>query len=250
MFSRMASTAANRPNLEELRRVALEAGLRSCQLFNGLPQADLCEIASFVQVKTLAKGDYLFREGAPAVGFYIVQRGAIDVHRVSAAGKEQVIHVFRSGESLAEAALASPTGYPAEARAVEASSVLLIPKVEFRSLVSKRPELAMRMLGSMSQHLRVLVGLLDDLRLKNIQTRLAHWLVRRCPQPPGSEAVTIKLPGTKRVLAAELGTSAETLSRTLAEFRTQGLVSVKGSAITILEPRVLAEFVGRNLAER
>ena len=37
----------------------------------------------------------------------------------------------------------------------------------------------------MSQHLRVLVGLLDDLALKDTENRVANWLLKRCPQPCG-----------------------------------------------------------------
>ena len=87
-----------------------------------------------------------------------MQSGAINVHRVNMAGKEQTICVFHAGESFAEAAVASATGYPAAARAIEPSTVLLIPKKDFIDLLRKHPELALRMLGSMSQHLRVLVG--------------------------------------------------------------------------------------------
>ena len=76
------------------KQAVTENTLRSCQLFVGLPAADITAVASFALTKHLAKGDYLFREGDPAQGFYIVQRGAVNVHRVSAAGKEQVIHVF------------------------------------------------------------------------------------------------------------------------------------------------------------
>jgi hypothetical protein len=43
----------------------------------------------------------------------------MNIHRVNAAGKEQIIHIFRAGESFAEAGLATPTGYPADARALE-----------------------------------------------------------------------------------------------------------------------------------
>ena len=164
-------------------------------------------------------------------------------------GKEQVIYVFRAGESLAEAALASPTGYPANARAVEASSVLLIPKTAFLALVAKRPDLAMRMLGSMSQHLRVLVGLLDDLTLKDVETRLANWLVKRCPAGRSESSVTIKLGGTKRVLAAELSTTAETLSRTFARFRDAGLIDVRGATVTVKKPAELTTLLRRNLGE-
>ena len=77
---------------------------------------------------TQAKGEYLFHEGAPAVGFYIVQRGSVNVHRVNAAGKEQIIHIFRTGDSFAEVTLASEKGYPADARALEATQLLLVQK--------------------------------------------------------------------------------------------------------------------------
>ncbi|MGZ5523018.1 MAG: cyclic nucleotide-binding domain-containing protein, partial [Chthoniobacterales bacterium] len=56
--------------------------LRSCELFMGLPATDIAAIASFVVPKHLDKGDYLFREGDRSEGFYIVQKGAINVHRV------------------------------------------------------------------------------------------------------------------------------------------------------------------------
>jgi CRP/FNR family transcriptional regulator len=224
--------------------------LRRGQLFSGLPEADLAEIAALVQIRVLPKDGYLFREGGVAEGFYLVQSGAINVHRVSGSGKEQVIHVFRSGESFAKASLASTTGYPANARAIEPSSVLLVPKVGFLALVAKRPDLAMRMLGSMSQHLRVLVSLLDDLTLKDVETRLAHWLVKRCPQPPGEVAVVLKLGMTKRVLAAELSTTAETLSRTLAHFRESGLITVRGAVVTVQKPADLAALLRRNLGDK
>ncbi len=84
------------------------------------------------------------------------------------------------------------------------------------------------MLGSMSQHLRVLVGLLDDLSLKDTETRVANWLLKRCPQP--------------------LRTS-EALSRTLAKFRDQKLLKVAGRAITITQPRKLDQLLRQHLGE-
>jgi len=126
---------------------------------------------------------------------------------------------------------------------------LIVPKVEFLGLVSQRPDLAMRMLGSMSQHLRVLVGMLDDLTLKDVETRLANWLVKRCPQPPASNSAVIRLSATKRVLAAELGTTAETLSRTLAQFRDLGLLTVKGASLTVSNPARLDSWLQRRLSD-
>jgi CRP-like cAMP-binding protein len=234
------------PRPADFKLTGLIGTLRCCQLFTGVSGEDLAAIASFTLVQSLAKDDYLFHEGEPARGFYLMQSGAVNVHRVSGAGKEQVIHVFRPGESFAEAALASSTGYPAHARAVEPSTVLLIPKAPVLELIARRPDLALRMLGSMSVHLRVLVGMLDDLTLKDVESRLLNWLVKHGRHAPGG---IIPLPGTKRVLAAELGTSSETLSRTLARLRKQKLITVGTRSITVLAAAALAAQLRRNLGE-
>lgn len=233
--------------MAEFKFTGIAMALRSCQLFTGLSPEDLQSVAEFTVVKPLAKDEYLFREGDSARGFYVVQKGAINVHRVSVAGKEQVIHIFRAGDSFAEAALASDKGYPADARAVDSAQVLLVQKRGILELLRRRPELALRMLAAMSSHLRVLVGQLDDLTLKNIETRLANWLVKRCPEPNSGRPVQIKLSATKRVLAAELGTVSETFSRTLAKFREQKLILVEGKTITVLSPTRLSALLRQNL---
>jgi len=237
------------PALADLKRNVIVNTLRSCQLFTGLPQADLEKIAEITVAKSLEKDEYLFHEGDLAHGFYVVQRGAVNIHRVTATGKEQIIHVFRTGDSFAEVALASATGYPAEARAQEASQVLLVQKNGILELLKRQPELALRMLGSMSSHLRVLVGQIEDLTVKDVETRLANWLVKRCPQPQSEKPVAIELVGTKRMLAAELGTVSETFSRTLAKFRQQKLLAVKGKIVTVLSPAKLTALLRRNLGE-
>jgi CRP/FNR family transcriptional regulator, dissimilatory nitrate respiration regulator len=234
-------------SLADLRKAALVNTLKGCQLFSGLPLADLEAIAAITTPRQLNKDEYLFREGDPSDGFYVVQRGSINVHRVNALGKEQVIHLFRPAESFAEACLATATGYPAHARATEPSQVLLIRKSGFLALLKHQPELALRMLGSMSIHLHTLVSQLEDLTLKDVETRLANWLIRRCPNPESTQPVTILLPATKRILAAELGTISETFSRTLAKLRTQNLLTVRGRSITITSPASLTALLRRNV---
>lgn len=235
--------------LNDLKRTMLLGTLRGCRLFAGLPNEDLENIADVTVSKALEKGEYLFHEGDPVSGFYLVQRGAINVHRVTASGKEQVIHVFRTGDSFAEIAVVSPTGYPADARAQEPTQILLVQKDGIFELLKRQPELALRMLASMSSHLRVLVSQIEDLTAKDVETRLANWLIKRCPDPRSDAPVNIELTVTKRVLAAELGTVSETFSRTLAKFRGQKLITVKGKILTILSPVRLSSLLRRNLGE-
>jgi CRP-like cAMP-binding protein len=231
----------------KFRRAVIENTLRSCQLFVGLSISDIEAIASFIIPKHLAKDEDLFRQGEDVHGFYIVQRGAINVHCVSPSGKEQVIHLFRPVESFAEAALASKDGYLANARATEETTVLLVPKSDFMELLRLRPELSLRLLGSMSQHLRVLIGLVDDLTLKDIETRVTNWLLQRCPRPILNRETEIRLDGTKRMLAAELGTTSETLSRTLAKLRDAKLLRITGNRLTVTRPIELQKLLQRHL---
>lgn len=231
----------------EFRHSEVVAIFRECPLFEGVSDTDLEAIASITVAKYFSKGDYLFHEGTPVHGFYIVYTGAVKVHRVSFAGKEQVLHVYRSNESFGEEALISDLGYAADASAVENSLVLMVQKVEFLGLLKRQPELALCMLRSMSQHLSNLVELLDDLTLKDVKTRLANWLLQHCPDPESSEPYRIELPMTKRVLAAELGTVSETFSRTIAKFRKQRLIAVEGNTFTLLSPVRLTQLFGTHL---
>lgn len=222
--------------------------MRRCSLFQGISKDDLHQIAALTVMKRLDKGDYLFHEGTAVHGIYLVKSGAIKVHRVNPVGKEQVIHIFRPIESFAEEALMSETGYPADACATEPSEVLLIQKSGFIAMLRRQPDLALCLLRSMNHHLEILVGLLDDLTLKDVKTRFANWLLQQCPDPASREPFSIQLPTTKRVLAAELGTVSETLSRTVAKFRDLKLLTVEGNTVTLLCPVKLTQLFPQTLS--
>lgn len=217
--------------------------LRRSRLFQTSPEADLEMIASISVMKHIDCHEYLFYEGVPLNGFFIMQKGAIKVRRISIFGVEQVLHVFRPWESFGEEMLFLDSGYPADACAIEDSHVVMIRKPEFIALLRRNPELALRILRSMDGHLRNLVGLLDDLMLKDVKTRLATWLIQHCPDPESREPYTIHLRSTKRAVASELGTVSETFSRTLAKLKKQNLLSVERNAITLLCPCKLSQWV-------
>lgn len=214
------------------RQAALLASLSQCPLFAAAASEDLDALAGVCRGIRLEKDQYLFRENNPAEGFFVVRSGAINVHRVGATGKEVVIRVFRPPESFAEAVLATGQGYPADARAVGPSEVLLVPRQAFVDLVRRKPEMALRMLASMSLHLRSLVSRLDDLQLKDIETRLLVWLLGRLKEA-GRASGTVEIPGTKRSLALELGVTSETLSRTFAALRGRKLIRVSGTSLEV-----------------
>ena len=222
----------------ELGQAGIVNGLRHSRLFRNLDSSRLAGIATVTSAKVLPKGKILFLSGESLYGFFIVRAGSIKVSRISCEGKEQVLHVFRSGESFAEEALVVEGGYPADACALEDSVVLLVQKAGFLELLRRQPELSLCILSATAQHANDLMNLVADLTLLDVQTRLAKWLIADCDAHHAGQCC-VELSMTKRVLASELGTSAETLSRTLAKLSEQGLLLVNGNRIVLLSPAKL-----------
>ena len=220
---------------DQARKTVLLGALRECPLFADMAPRDLEDIAQTCTTLRLEKGETLFRENEKAQGFFIVQQGAIHVHRVTPDGREQVIAIFRPYNCFAEICLTTFQSYPANAVALEPSIVVLVRRADFRALIMRTPELALRMLTSMSFHLKHLVQTMEDQKFKRIESRLAHYLLRLCPMIERAEGAVVRLPSTKKVLAGQLGVSSETLSRALARFRRENLIAVDGPVIRILD---------------
>ena len=234
-------------SLDQFRQAAIGNGLRQCELFAGFPAAALEKICAFTSVRALDTGSVLFHEQTPVSGFFIVQQGAIKHHRVTSWGQEHVIHIFRPHEPLAEETLVSESGYLATASATESSQVFAVEKAGFLALLRSYPVLSLNLLQALSAQVELLVRRLDDLTLKDVSTRLADWLLQHCPDPNSHQPQTVHVPESKRLLASELGTSSETLSRTLAKFRDQHLLQVQGRVVALLCPARLAQSVHGHL---
>jgi CRP/FNR family transcriptional regulator len=194
-------------------------------------------------VRTVPRGEYLFREHGPVRGFYVVLQGSIKLHRVFLSGHEQIIHIYQPGETLAEESLVSVAGHLADACAIEEAVVLTVRRQEFLALLVRRPQLALRVLESLDRQLQRIVRLLDDLTLKDVRTRVATYFLRRSQDPRGRDPERIELHVTKRLLASELGTTSETFSRTLAALRDEGLVELEQKAVVLLSPSRLAASI-------
>lgn len=229
-----------------IRRAALAVSLRRAAIFEGLPEAELLRIADYSVERQLARGEMLFLQGDPVEGFFVLLRGTIQVFRQDDEGREQLIHLFHPGDSFAEPAVAGLPAYPANARSVRASEVVMVRRDPFLEHVREKPDLAMRMLASLSRHLHSLVTAIDHFKSKDAETRLIHWLVRHCD---GREGRTeIHLTHSKSVLAAELGTRPETLSRIFARLRAEALIEVARDTVVVHDPVSLRARFERQLA--
>lgn len=197
----------------QLRHEGIKSTLRQCSLFSDLDEQSLNSVADTCILKSLEKGEILFLQGESADGFFVVQSGIIGLFGVRPDGKEQVICLFRENDSFAEATLVALEAYPANAKAVTSAQVILVRKNEFKALIGRNPDLALRMLSSMSMHLKYLVQLIEDRKFTDIEGRFANWLIKFQQSGHEDTGSILELPVSKKILASQLGVAGETLSR-------------------------------------
>ena len=214
--------------------------IRSSLLFNGLPEAQLAEVAALAQQKSLGRGETIFFEGDPASGFYMVVEGRVKIFKVSLEGKEQILHIFGPGEPFGEVPVFHGQPFPANAETLMNSTLLFFPRQQFTALVTANPSLALNMLAMLSLRLRRFATQIENLLLKEVPARLASHLVYLAGEQGRTDQVTLDIP--KGQLASLLGTIPETLSRIFAKMSDEGLIRVEGKTIYLLDFERLKEM--------
>jgi CRP/FNR family transcriptional regulator len=214
--------------------------LMAAPLFQGLPRSQYEGLAKIVVDQMFKRGDNIFFEGDEAIGFYIVLSGRAKVFKLSAEGKEQILHIFGPGEPIGEVAVFAGKRFPAHAAALEETRVLFFPRGAFIDLIRKDPSLALNMLAVLSQRLRQFTTLVEDLSLKEVPGRLAAYLLYLSEREKGTSDLTLDI--SKTQLASLLGTIPETLSRILARMAREKLIKSSGRRYQILNRKGLVDL--------
>lgn len=214
--------------------------IKSTPLFGAMASQTAQALVGNTTPRCHEKGITLFLQGEPASAFFIVLDGWVKIYRTTPDGLEVVLHVFKRGETLAEAAIFLGGRYPASAETVSAARILRVDGAAFRSRIEERPTLAMAMLASASYQLKSLVEQIEQIKVRSAPQRIADFLVRMTQVRKGP--AVIELPFEKGLLANRLGMKPESFSRALAQLRSYG-VTVERGTVCIADVAGLLGFV-------
>ena len=196
--------------------------LRKTELFGPLSEGELNALADACAVHPLKRGETLFNAGEEAKGLYVIVKGSLRAFRGNPEGREQIIHVERAGTTIAEVPVFDDKPYPSTVVAEEDSEVFFISKEDVKRLCLKHPAIALSALKLLASRLRKTAALAESLSLKEVDQRLAAFLIREFNE---KRLKKLKLP-TNSVLAAQLGSVREVVSRAFAKLEAEGLVKV------------------------
>jgi len=229
----------------DTRQLVLET-LKRVPFFSRLTDEVLLEMAESCVTKHYTKDQFIFLEGETCPGLFVVHRGAVKIFKISETGREQVLAIERPGRPIAELPAFDDGPYPASATAIEETTLLLLPKDQFRRLFSKYPDIALGVVRSLSLRLRKMVELVEELAFKEVGQRLAHFLLEVAHKQgqPTPEGIVFELHPTNQEIAARIGTVRELVSRGLSRFRDLGILTIKDRTVTLHDLEALRAQTG------
>jgi CRP/FNR family cyclic AMP-dependent transcriptional regulator len=191
-------------------------------------------------------GSVLFLENEAAKGVFLLCSGKIKLSVSSKGGKTLILKIAKPGEMIGLSASMSGVPYEASAETLHPSEVTFIRREDFVRFVSRFPEVyqaILRQLNSQYTHaceqLRT-VGLSTNAHEKLARLFL-HW---SSEEKQTSEAAHIKVPLTHEQIAECVGSTRETVTRTLSEFKSRHLVTLKGTTVMIPDRSALQAISG------
>jgi CRP/FNR family transcriptional regulator, dissimilatory nitrate respiration regulator len=195
--------------------------LHACPLFSRVPPTGFARLVAMARLKRFEKGTLIFRDGDECPGVFVVGSGSVRIFKTGSGGKEHVLHLVGPGQTFAEMAAIGGFPLPAAAEALAETTCVLLPTEPFRRALREEHALCLGMMTGMAFWVRQLVGLLEDIVLRDAAGRLARFLLQAPTDPQGR---TI-LPGLKRYVASHLNLTSETFSRILRRLLDAGLVA-------------------------
>ncbi|ARN81786.1 Crp/Fnr family transcriptional regulator [Methylocystis bryophila] len=198
-----------------------ESPLRDFPFFANVDNAILQRLATEAKIETYEASAVLFRQGERVTALTFVLRGFVKLTRTAANGDETLISMRTEGASLNEAAARADETHHYSAEAVGPATALKIPAGRLARFMAENPSLALAALADAKRTVAELTGEIESLKAHSAEHRLMRFLISFCP--PEEDRCHFRLPYDKRFVAARLGVTQETLSRSFARLRAYGV---------------------------
>lgn len=211
--------------------------LSKVPFFKDLLKSDHEKILATAIKKKFSQDQFVYFEGDPSVGLYIVESGWIKVSKTSANGREQVIRFVTSNEPINALGLFLDVPNPATAIALEPSTVWIIKQEVAQKLIDDNPIMAKSIIKTLATRIQYLLSLVEDLSLRSVESRLARLLITQASE----DTIHRKQWATQTEIAARLGTVTDVLSRVLRKLSEEEIIKVSRHQIKILNLKALEE---------
>lgn len=213
--------------------------LRHFNIFEGMDDATMERVSQMSSMANAKPHQPIYFPDEPSRAIFFLKEGHVKISRITSDGKEVILDVIGPGEVFGEVGLSEEenSGRNEIAQALDDVVICAMKKEDFESLLKMNPDLNIEVTKLVGLRLRKIEERITDLIFKDTKKRIASFLVRYAEEfgKIKGGVVVIKQHLTHQEIALLTGSARQTVTTTLNEFRSMGLLDFSRSAITIKE---------------
>lgn len=230
----------------QLAENCLICKLRHSGFFCELPKGPLEDLEKIKYASAYPQGAVLFLEGQPARGAYIVCSGRVKLSTTSRDGKTLILRIAQPGEVLGLHATVSGKPYELTAETLQPCQLDFIKRDDFLRFLQNHADACLNAAQHLSQNCQDAYEMIRSLGLSHsVSEKVARLLLEWASDGENTkDGIRIKVSLTHEEMAQLVGTSRETVTRVLAEFREKHFAQLRGSTLLIQNKAGLEKLIG------
>lgn len=225
------------PNVNSRIAELRNALLSENDLFRGIGESEMSAIGERLPMATADRGSLIYTPGETPDALFLLKSGNVRIYRLAEDGRKLVLATVGPGTVFGEMSLLGQSMTGSFAEAIDDCTVCVMSTVDVESLMEEHPAVAVRLVHLMSSRLRQAEDQLEQLAFRSVPARLGKLLLTLAND-------TDEVAGhSHQELADMIGTSRETVSRALVEFKTAGLVEIERRCVRLLNRSALESHI-------
>jgi len=206
--------------------------LSNIEIFQDLSTSELKEMDRQITMSTCEPGRIFYMPEETGEVLFLLKRGRVQLYRISPNGKKLVVVTLGPGTIFGEMSLVGQGMHNTFAEAVDECLLCVMSRADVERLMRDKPRVAFRFVEALGDRVSELESRLEEIAFKSIPARLASLLLRLADeQDKGNEVVGY----THQDLGEMLGTYRETITQTLNDFKSAGLIEISRKRVKIVD---------------
>ncbi|MCX6180751.1 MAG: response regulator [Bacteroidetes bacterium] len=195
----------------------------------------LIKLSENKKTRVLKKRDHLFLSGDFPNGIFYLLKGKVKASIMNFDGKEFITGLYKEGDFIGFPSVLNEMEYGYSTTALEDAEVVKIPKDEFLALYNNNVEVVKIFNKILSDNICDRENRLLSMAYSSVRKRIADTLLQLYVKYKKADEKMFVISVMRQDLANMVGTSKETVTRTLSEFKDEGILDIQGSEITFCD---------------
>ncbi len=204
----------------------------------------LNELFKDKKVKAYKKKSEVFAEDETPSSIFFIISGSVKTYKAHPDGKELITNLYKSGDYFGFEPLLENSLYKESAVALEDSEIIVIPKVDFITLLNGHADVSAGFISLLCHKVAQKEQQLLNLAYNSVRQRTAEALLKVSQLNDPKEKINI----SREDLSKIVGTASESVIRVLSEFKEEGLIEIESGKIRVLSADKLEKVVRWNVA--